>query len=116
MARASRNLRPSAVWVVARAKDHRRGRTAIRQVLCDTDLVIPTAIVAGFALGLWIRWWAVSVVAVGWFVVMILIDPSSAVAGGLLGALNGLVGVLPAIGVRRLLVSRRSGRAQSNHR
>jgi hypothetical protein len=78
--------------------------------------VIPTAIVAGFAIGLWIRWWAVPVVAIGWAVVMVFIDPSSALAGGLLGALNGLVGVLPAIGLRRLLVrSRGTGRARSNH-
>jgi hypothetical protein len=76
--------------------------------------VIPTAILAGFAIGLWIRWWAVPVVAVGWAVVMVFIDPSSAFAGGLLGALNGLVGVLPAIGLRRLFVSPRTG-ARSHH-
>jgi hypothetical protein len=70
--------------------------------------VIPTAILAGFVIGLFLRWWAVPIVAVGWVVVLIFIDPASALAGGLLGALNGLVGVLAALGVRRLIV--RSGR------
>ena len=90
-------------------------RAGTRYGRCDTGPVIPTAILAGFVIGLWIRWWAVPVVAVGWAVVMVFIDPSSAFAGGLLGALNGLVGVLPAIGLRRLFVSPRTG-ARSNHR
>lgn len=68
--------------------------------------MIPTAIVAGFALGLWVRWWAVPIVAIGWAVVIAFIDPSDALVGGLLGALNGMVGLLPALGLRRLMVSR----------
>jgi hypothetical protein len=66
--------------------------------------MIPTAIVAGLVLGLWIRWWAVPIVAVGWAVVIALVvDPSSALGGALLGAVNGLVGVLPAVVMRRLV-------------
>ena len=69
----------------------------------DTRFVIPTAIVAGLVLGLWIRWWAIPVVAVGWAVLVALaVDPASGVGAGLLGAVNGLVGVLPAVGLRRL--------------
>jgi hypothetical protein len=77
-------------------------------------LVIPTAILAGFVIGLWIRWWSVPVVAIGWAVVMVFIDPSKALVGGLLAALNGLVGVLPAVGLRRLIVS--SSRTSKQHR
>jgi len=68
--------------------------------------VIPTAILAGLVLGLWVRWWAIPLVAVGWAVVIALVvDPSSALGGGLLGAVNGLVGVLPAVGLRKLQVN-----------
>jgi hypothetical protein len=65
--------------------------------------VIPIAIEAGFLLGLWIRWWAVPVVAVGWLVLIAFLDPSIALAGGALGAANALVGVLPAVALRRVL-------------
>jgi integral membrane sensor domain MASE1 len=65
--------------------------------------VIPTAILAGLVLGLWVRWCAVAIVAVGWAVVIALVvDPSSALGGALLGAVNALVGVLPAVGLRKL--------------
>jgi hypothetical protein len=62
--------------------------------------VIPIAIEAGFILGLWVRWWAVPVVAVGWLVLIVFLDPSIALASGLLGAANALVGVLPAVALR----------------
>jgi hypothetical protein len=65
--------------------------------------VIPIAIEAGFLLGLWIRWWAVPVVAVGWLVLIAFLDPSIALASGALGAVNALVGVLPAVALRRVL-------------
>jgi hypothetical protein len=78
--------------------------------------VIPTAILAGFVIGLWIRWWAVPVVAVGWAVVIGFIDPGSALSAGLLGALNGLVGASAALGVRWLVDhSRRTARGRPNH-
>jgi hypothetical protein len=48
--------------------------------------VIPTAIVAGLLLGVWIRWWAVPIVALRWAVVIAFGDPSSALEGGLFGA------------------------------
>lgn len=65
--------------------------------------MIPTAILAGLVLGLWIRWWAVPIVAVGWAVLVVLVvDPASVLGAGLLGAVNGLVGVLPAVGLRKL--------------
>jgi hypothetical protein len=73
--------------------------------LHNTDVVIPTAILAGFLIGLWLRWWAVPIVGVGWAVVILFIDPSKVLAGGILGALNGFVGVLAALGVRRLSLS-----------
>src|ERR1700730_7342099 len=62
--------------------------------------VIPIAIEAGFILGLWIRWWAVPVVAVGWLILITLLDPSIALASGLLGAATALVCVLAAVGLR----------------
>ena len=65
--------------------------------------MIPTAILAGFVIGLWFRWWAVPVVAVGWAVVIVFIDPASVLSAGFLGALNGLVGALAAVGIRRLI-------------
>jgi hypothetical protein len=65
--------------------------------------MIPTAILAGLVLGLWLRWWAVLIVAVAWAVVILVVaDLSSALGGGLLGAANALVGVLPAVGLRKL--------------
>jgi hypothetical protein len=42
-------------------------------------VVIPTAIVAGLILGVWIRWWAVPIVVLGWAVVIAFADPSSAI-------------------------------------
>jgi len=68
--------------------------------------MIPTAILAGLVLGLWIRWWAIPVVAVGWAIVIALfIDSGAVLAGGLLGATNAFVGALPAVGLRRLAMS-----------
>jgi hypothetical protein len=65
--------------------------------------MIPTAILAGLLLGMWIRWWAIPVVAVGWAIVIgLVIDPGVALAAGLLGAANAFVGVLPALAIRRL--------------
>lgn len=65
--------------------------------------MIPTAILAGLVLGLWLRWWAVPIVAVAWAVVIVLVaDPTSALGGVLLGAANALVGVLLAVGLRKL--------------
>ena len=65
--------------------------------------MIPTAILAGLVLGLWLRWWAVPIVAFAWAVVIVLVaDPTSAVGGALLGAANALVGVLPAVGLRKV--------------
>jgi hypothetical protein len=67
--------------------------------------VIPTAIVAGLILGVWIRWWAVPIVALGWAVAIAFADPSSALGGALLGAVNGAVGVALALVLRRVLPS-----------
>ena len=65
--------------------------------------MIPTAIIAGLLLGLWIRWWAVPVIGVAWAVVIVLVvEPSAAFGAGLLGAANALVGVLVAVGFRRV--------------
>jgi hypothetical protein len=66
--------------------------------------VIPTAIVAGFVLGVWTRWWAVPIVALGWaLVIAFYVDPSSALAAAVLGAVNGAVGAVVAVGLRRVL-------------
>lgn len=66
--------------------------------------MIPTAIVAGFVLGVWLRWWAVPIVALGWAVVIAFgAGPVGALGGALLGAANAFVGVLPAVGLRKLL-------------
>jgi hypothetical protein len=45
----------------------------------DTGGVIPTAILAGFVIGLWCRWWAGLVVAVGWLIVVAVMEPEAAV-------------------------------------
>jgi hypothetical protein len=66
-------------------------------------VVIPTAIVAGLILAVWIRWWAVPIVALGWAVVIAFADPSYAIGGALLGAVNGAVGVAFALVSRRVL-------------
>jgi hypothetical protein len=79
-------------------------------------VVIPTAIVAGLVLGLWIRWWAVPIVALGWAVVIALADLSSAIGGALLGAVNGAVGVAFALVLRRVLPSVRPMSNQPSHR
>jgi hypothetical protein len=62
-------------------------------------LVIPTAILAGLLLGLWIRWWAIPVVGVGWAVVIAFVDPSAALAGAALGSVNAAVGAAAAVGL-----------------
>jgi hypothetical protein len=55
---------------------------------------------AGLLLGVWIRWWTVPIVALGWAVVIAFGHPPSALGGGLFGAVNGAVGVLVALGLR----------------
>ena len=63
--------------------------------------MIPTAIAAGLLLGLWLRWWAVPIVALAWGVtIMAVVGVSSAAGAVLLGAVNALVGVLVALGFR----------------
>lgn len=90
-------------------------------------MVIPTAIVAGLILGVWIRWWAVPIVALGWAVVIgdrpqdppvaiTFADPSSAIGGALLGAVNGGVGVAFALILRQVLPSVRPRSNQPSHR
>lgn len=75
--------------------------------------MIPTAIIAGFALALWLRWWAVPVVAVGWAIVIAVSEPSSLLGALALGGINGLVGAAPAIGVRHLARARPRNRHAS---
>jgi hypothetical protein len=65
--------------------------------------VIPSAIVAGFLLALWLRWWAVAVVAVGWAALIFVNYPSSALSAAAFGAVNGAVGAAVAVAVRRVL-------------
>ena len=64
--------------------------------------MIPTAIVAAFVLGMWVRWWAVPIVALGWSLVVALGESANLFAGVLIGGVNALVGVMLAIGLRRL--------------
>jgi hypothetical protein len=65
--------------------------------------MIPMAIVAGLVLGVWLRWWAVPTVAVGWAVVIAFgVGPVGALGGALLGAVNAFVGVVAAVGLRKL--------------
>jgi hypothetical protein len=45
----------------------------------------------------------VPIVAFGWVVVIAFGEPSYALAAGLLGAVNGAVGVVFALGLRRIL-------------
>ena len=71
--------------------------------------MIPIAIEAAFLLGLWIRWWAVPVVAIGWLLLIAFLDPSIALASGALGTANALAGVLPAVASRRVLNGLRHG-------
>ena len=79
--------------------------------------MIPTAILAGLLLGVWIRWWAVLAVALGWAVVIAFNDPSSVLGGGLLGAVNAAVGVVLALGLRRVLEALMRPRGdQQSHR
>jgi hypothetical protein len=78
--------------------------------------VIPTAIVAGLILGVWIRWWAVPIVALSWAVAIAFADPSSAIGGALLGAVNGAVGVAFALVLRRVLPAVRPRSNQPSHR
>jgi hypothetical protein len=80
---------------------------ALRLGGCQARLVIPTAIFAGFLFGLWFRWWTVPVVAVGWaflLAVSVEVDPGTLFGGAAVGAVNGLLGLLPALAVRRLVV------------
>ena len=65
--------------------------------------MIPTAIIGGLLLGLWLRWWAIPIVAVGWvLMIAAVLDLSSAPAAALLGAVNAAVGVLFAVAFRKL--------------
>jgi hypothetical protein len=65
--------------------------------------MIPTAIVGGLVLGVWLRWWAVPIVALAWAAVIAFgADPVGALGGALLGAANAFVGVLSAVGLRKL--------------
>jgi hypothetical protein len=69
--------------------------------------MIPTAILWGLLLGLWIRWWAVPAVAVGWaLIIALFVDPAAVVGALALGAANAVVGVAPAVGLRRLALRR----------
>ena len=63
--------------------------------------MIPTAIVLGFVLGLLLRWWAVPVVGVIWGVIMLTVEPGVFFGAVALGAVNALVGAVPAIAIRR---------------
>lgn len=63
--------------------------------------VIPTAMLAGLLLGMFVRWWAVPIVGLGWATAIVVVDPSSLIEGALLGAVNAAVGVLVALAVRR---------------
>lgn len=70
---------------------------------CDGSRVIPTTILAGLVLGLRVRWWAIPMVAMAWAIVIaFIVDMSSALAGGVLGGVNASVGVLVAVGLRKL--------------
>jgi hypothetical protein len=63
---------------------------------------------SGLLLATWIRWWAVPVVGVGGAIVIASIAPNAALAGALLGAANALVGVLAALGLRKLAMPRQA--------
>jgi hypothetical protein len=65
--------------------------------------VIPTAMVAGLVLGLWLRWWAVPIVAVGWTVFIAIRDPSLWLGTMALAAVNGAVGVVLALALLRAI-------------
>ena len=73
--------------------------------------------IAGLILGLWLRWWAVPIVAVGWWLVIAVLDPSLWFNAGFLGAVNAAVGVAVALLLRRVLdVSLRLIRNEPSHR
>jgi len=77
--------------------------------------VVP--LIAGFILGLWLRWWAVPIVAVGWTVVIAIRVPSQWLGTMTVGAVIGAVGVAIAVLLRRVLdVAMRPRRNQPNHR
>jgi hypothetical protein len=52
-----------------------------------------------------LRWWAILVVGIAWAIVIAFIQPTAVVAGGLLGVANAVVGVLPAVALRRRIVN-----------
>ena len=64
--------------------------------------MIPTAIVAAFVLGVWVRWWAVPIVGISWGVLVAVGNSANLFAGVLIGGVNALVGVALAVGLRRL--------------
>jgi hypothetical protein len=53
--------------------------------------------------GLWWRWWAVVVVAVGCSVVIAFTEPGAAPAAAVPGAAIAAVGLLSALAIRRLV-------------
>jgi hypothetical protein len=73
--------------------------------------------VAGLILGLWLRWWAVPIISVGWVIVFAVRDPSIWLSAGLLSAVNGAVGVVLALVLRHVVdVALRPRRNQPGHR
>jgi hypothetical protein len=81
----------------------RAGRAGL--TMWETVEVIPTAILGGFVLGAFIRWWAVPVVGLLWAIVILFIEPSGVLVGCVLGAINGAVGALPAVAIRHAILS-----------
>ena len=67
--------------------------------------MIPTAILAGFLLGLWLRWWAVPVVAVVWTAIVVVAVDADPLAAALLGAVNALLGTALGVGIRRAITA-----------
>ncbi len=70
----------------------------------------PTVQQSRLLLGLWIRWWAVPVVALGWAIVVVAAYPSDGLAGVALGAVNGTIGVLFAVALRSAIGLSATGR------
>jgi hypothetical protein len=70
--------------------------------------VIPTAIVAGFLLGLWLRGWAVPIVAVAWAAIVVVTVDAPPLAAAALGAVNALLGAALAVLLRRAPTNRRA--------
>jgi hypothetical protein len=75
--------------------------------------VIPTVLVAGLVLALLLpSWWWVLALSVTWALLIGLSvsgDPTTIVAALLLGAINGLIGVVVGWGLRSLIDRGRNG-------